>query len=235
MRCFSRPSRLLLLISLLLGIIGCASVPKEVVELSYRTGEDIAALYQSYDKLIHEFYEKMRAERIAYLTDTWYPRFLLNWMEKGELVAIAKGEKIWSEEQEKLIPKPPDADPQETVQTLQDWVDYALYAYEVKEDVLLKPLNDGEMALRQEVESAFHQVIRANAVITAHLNSLRKVKEVQDQALEALRIKNLRDRINKFLFEASEKAAEGLQEIQKKDKELDDLTKQIDSLKNKIK
>lgn len=115
--------RRFLLAGLLLGIIGCASVPKEVVELSYRTGEDLAALYESYDKLIHEYYDKMRDQRVAYLDDTWYPRFLQNWMEGGELVAIAKGEKIWSDKDSTLIETPPGTDPQETLLTLHNWVD----------------------------------------------------------------------------------------------------------------
>lgn len=210
-----------------MGIIGCASVPKEVVELSYWTGEDLASLYESYDKLIHEFYNKMRDERVAYLDDTWYPRFLQNWIENGELVAIAKGEKIWSDEEERLITTPPGTDPQETLRTLGDWVNFALYAYEDKEVTLLASLNEGEAALRQEVEKAFRQIMRANATITAHLNSIRKVQQVQDEALEALHIKDIRDRINDILVKASDEAARGLEEIRQLDEKKDDLTEQI--------
>ncbi len=228
-------NRRLFLIFLLIGIVGCASVPKEVVELSYRTGEDLTALHESYDKLIQMYFEKMRAERTAYLNDTWYPRFLENWMEHGQLVSVAKGEVIWSDEQEKLITTPPNTDPKEAFRTLQDWVNYALYAYDVKEEALLKLLNEEELALRQDVQMAFLRIIRANAVITAHLNSIRKVKEVQDEALEALYIKDLRGRINNTLINISDKAAKELNKIRRIDESVDDLDKQIKSLIEEIK
>ncbi|MDY6868948.1 MAG: hypothetical protein SVT56_13785, partial [Chloroflexota bacterium] len=100
---------------------GCASVPKEVVTLSYRMGEDIQALQQSYDQLIQEYYTMLRNERRTYLDNEWYPRFLENWRDTGQLLAIAKGEMIWSVEQNQLISTPPDAGDQETLKTLQDW------------------------------------------------------------------------------------------------------------------
>lgn len=231
---FLNLNRRFFLIFLLTGIVGCASVPKEVVELSYRTGEDLTALHESYDKLISMFFEKMRDERIAYLNDTWYPRFLENWMEIGQIVSIAKGEVVWSDEKEEFIPIPPNTDPKEVLRNLQDWVDYALYAYDVKEEALLKPLNEEESALRRDVQMAFLRIMRANAVITAHLNSIRKVKEVQNEALEALYLKDLRNRLNNTLINISDKAAKELNKIQRIDKSVDNLDEQIKSLIEEI-
>ena len=218
------------LICLLTLIIGCASVPKEVVELSYRTGEDLVSLHRSYDKLIQIYFENMHSDRIEYLDELWYTRFLQNWMIKGELVAIAKGEKIWSEEEQKLIPTPPGSNPQEMLLTLRDWVDYALYAYEVKEESLIKPLDEKEVVLREEVERAFRQVMRANAHITAHLNSLREVQEVQDEVLEGLHIKDLRESINETLINVSEIGAKELENIKLIDEQIEDVTDQIEDL-----
>ena len=232
MKHFSAISKIFIILCLIIRSFGCASVPKEIVELSYRTGEDMVALYKSYDKLIQNYYGKMRDERVAYLNDVWYQRFLKDWMERGELAAIAKGEKIWSDKETKLILTPPGSDPQETLRSLRSWIDYALYAYELKEESLLKSFDEDEKKLRKSVEAAFLQIIKANAAITAHLNSLRKVKEVQDEALELLNIKDLRDQINNALYEASDIAAEGLERIQQADNDTDNLVKQVNSLKN---
>lgn len=196
---------------------GCASVPKEVVELSYRVGQDIQALQASYDYLIHEYYEGMRKERIAYLDNEWYPRFLENWMEMGEVKEIASGQKIWSETEQRLIPKPATAGEEETLKTLQDWLDYALYAYDAKQDSLVASLNTDEMELRRDVGRAFRQLVSANATVTAHLNSLREVQEVQDEALNALGVRELRQEINSRLVQASELAERQLMEIRNAD------------------
>jgi hypothetical protein len=209
--------------------IECASVPKEVVELSYKTGEDIAALYKSYDKLIQEYYEKMRQERIAYIEDVWYPKFLKSWMRKGELGAIAKGEKIWSVTEGKLIANPGNANSEESFQTLNDWITYALYAREVKEDSLLQSLNHEEKMLRENVDMAFQQVIRANSTITSHLNSLRKVQEIEDDAFKVLSINNLRNNITSTLSNASARANKEFDKIREQDKDIKDLTSQIEA------
>lgn len=213
---------------------GCGTVPKEVVELSYVTGKDLQSVYDSYDTMIHQFYENMRSQRRAYLDDVWYPRFLENWRDDGELIAIARGDKIWSVADEKLIPTPEGSDPVEKLNTLNDWVTYALYAYEVKEDSLLEPLYDAEKKLREQVKLSFVRLTRANATITAHLNSLRNVQEIQDEALEALNMKDLRDKINDGLINASKKAEESLKKVKAADSKIDSLASTIDSLKQKF-
>ena len=148
-------------------------------------------------------------------------------MEKGNLVGIAKGEVIWSVEANALIAKPADADPNETFLTLRDWIDFALYAYETKKDSLLLPLDKNEEALQQEINNAFNQVIRANATITAHLNSIRKVKDAQDETLEVMNLFDIRDNINNLLIDASDKAAAGLKVVRKADETVDNLVDQI--------
>ena len=214
-------------ISLALICFGCQTVPKEVVELSYVMGKDLEALNTSYDKLIHQYYENLRDQRRVYLDDTWYPRFIVNWREDGELVAIAKEERIWSEENQKLLPVPAGSAPKESLAALNDWVTYALYAYEVKESELLAPLNSDEENLREQVRQAFVNITRANATITAHLNSLREVQEVQDEALKALNLNELRDEINKQLINASEKAKKSLEKIKEADEKVEKTARKL--------
>jgi hypothetical protein len=229
MRKWRQRSGILPLMLVIAGIVSCSSVPKEVVELSYVMGEDLQPLHDSYVRLIHEYFESMREKRRTYLDDVWYPRFLENWRDNGELVAIAKGERIWSEKEEALIDTPPGTDPVESLNTLNHWITYALYAYEVKEEDLIKPLDEDERKLREQVDKAFKNLVRANAAITAHLNSLREVQEVHDEILEAFDIKDLRNQINEQLILASERAAQGLEKIRMADAEVDRLTDQINT------
>ncbi len=218
----------LLLLVLFVFLVGCSTVPKEVVELSYLSGRDLRAVHESYDALIHQFYENLRDQRRTYLDEVWYPRFLENWRQDGELVGIAKGERIWSVEAGDLIDTPPGTDAAESVATLNDWVTYALYAYEVKEQQLVAPLDADEEKLRTQVRQSFDRLAQANATITAHLNSLREVQEVQDEMLESLDMKDLRDQINTGLANASANAAEALTKVKAADAKVDDLVGQID-------
>jgi hypothetical protein len=214
-------------ILLILLTAGCGSVPKEVVELSYVMGEDLQSINQSYDNLIHQFYNNLRDQRRAYIDDVWYPRFVENWRKDGELVAIAKEERIWSESDDKLVVVPAGSAPKESLAALNDWLDYALYAYEKKSEALLSPLDQEEETLRTEVRVAFARMTQANATITAHLNSLREIKEVEDQALKALNLKDLRDKINDQLVNASKKAKDGLDKIKEVDQKVDKFGKKL--------
>lgn len=213
------PALALLLFLLLLA--SCASVPREVVELSYLQGRDLLAVQQSHDAVIHQLYDSLRDQRRAYLDEVWFPRFLASWRQDGELVAIAQGTRIWSDEADTLIDTPPGADPRESLQTLDDWVSEALAAYRDKEAELVAPLDQDEAQLRALVRESFERMMLANSIVTAHLNSLREVQEVQDGMLQALDLADLRDRINARLARASRDAAAALERVREADRLLD--------------
>lgn len=99
------------------------------------------------------------------------------------------------------------------------WVNEAIIAYDEKRVELIQPLEIEKENLIRSINLAFMQTIRANSVITAHLNSLRKVSEVQDQLLESLNLKNLRNEINNKLIIVSEEAEKSLEKIKEIDTE----------------
>ena len=211
-----------LLMTLCLSIVvGCAQVPKEVVELSYQMGQDMSALHASYDKLIQARFEDFRNRRKDYLENTWKPDYLKRWVKNGRLIDVANGKVVWSFKKKGFVaPTPGKADAQ-LLLTIEEWAKVAINEIQLKEKKLLSPLDEQEKALRGEVKDAFDRVIKANAHVTAHLNSLRKVKEIEDEALEALKLKDLRDKITGKLAEISRKAEDGLEKIKKTDGILD--------------
>ena len=135
------------------------------VELSYTTGVDLQSIQTANDIMIQQHYENLRSQRSEYLDNVWYPRFLENWKENGELVAIAAGDKIWSTSEDTLIPTPAGTDPAENIATLNDWVAYAHCAYEDKEKELIEELNKNEWKSRSSANESFEQMIEADATI----------------------------------------------------------------------
>jgi len=188
----------LFLVTIILILVGCASVPKEVVELSYITGQDLSQIYSSYRVLIQTHFENLRTQTLVFLENRWAPVFLEDFIKRGKLVEKAKG-----------------SDPKRVFEDVQDWVEVAIETIEAKKREMIDPINKDEKALMSSVDDAFARVLRANATITAHLNSLRKVQEVQDEALKALELKDLRDKINDGLIMASDRAKKGLEELKK--------------------
>jgi hypothetical protein len=197
--------------------ISCSTVPKEVVELSYRMGGDLAAVQKSYMRLIHDHFESIRAERIRYLNEEWTPKYIKTWVQDGLLRDVAKGDVVWSEKIGEFVKPIAGKEEEGLLETVGFWSLTAVKEIEGKKKDILEPLNQQEEQLSSWVSDAFNRLYRSNAAITAHLNSLRKVQEVQDEALTSLHLKDLRDKINDGLATASERAKDGLETIRKAD------------------
>jgi predicted nuclease with TOPRIM domain len=142
-------------------------------------------------------------------------------VDKGRLVDVAKGKVVWSTEMRKFVSPDPARAERQMLATVNFWSRTAIKKIEEKKASLLTPLEHDENELVTAVDNAFARLHIANATITAHLNSLRKVREVQDEALAALDLKELQDKINEMLISMSEKAMKGLKAIEKADGLLD--------------
>jgi len=207
----------LILAGLSLSFVSCATVPKEVVELSYQMGVDLSAVHKSYKLLIHDHFDSLRAERIRYLNNEWIPKYIKAWVVNGRLLDVAKGEVVWSQEKGDFIKPIPGKEGEGFLTTVNFWSVAAVKNIEKKRAELLDPLNKQEEQLLSWVDDEFDRLYRGNATITAHLNSLRKVQEVQDDALAALHLKDLRDKINNEILTSSDKADKALEAIKKAD------------------
>ncbi len=196
--------RLVFLIMIAIWASSCATVPKEVVELSYRMGEDLQAVHSSYVALIRKHFDGLRSQTMAVLEDKWIPTFLEDFIQRGELVKSAKG-----------------PDPKIVLEDVQDWASIAIEIIEAKKKELLDPINKDEEELLKAVNEAFNRLNLANATITAHLNSLRKVQEVQDETLKSLNLKDLRKKIDTALVSASEKAEKAMVKLKEAEGTLD--------------
>ena len=202
----------------ILFVVGCASVPKEVVQLSYTLGNDISAVHISYRELIHTHFEGLRTQTLDFLNNKWAPAYLKDFIQSGDLVKMASG-----------------TDPNAVLEDVQLWVEVAMEHIDAKKKELIDPINKDEQELLVSVDEAFSRIIQANATITAHLNSLREVQEVQDQALKALNVKDLRDKVNQGLIDASEKSQTTIKKMEETDKVLQDVSKKKNDILNSVK
>jgi hypothetical protein len=205
----------LLLISLLAA--SCASVPQESVELSHIIGKDLKALKASYDLLIQERFSDYRTRRIDYLENEWIPKFIDVWIKKGRLIDTAQGKVVFDEAQRKFVPPTGGQEQQQLLSTILSWSKSAIRQIEKKRAKLIDPLDAEEASIRAQAAKAFDQLIQANAVVTAHLSSIRDVKELQTQALETIGAKDLVDQLNKQLIALSNSAEAGMDEIRNAD------------------
>ena len=168
--------------SCFIGLTSCASVPEETVRLSAAVGKDIQQLYTGYRSTIRLSFEQMRQNGLAIIDKRWTPEYLKVLIVDGELVEAAK---------------------EGDTEYVEYWARAAIEDIDQKRKDFLQPLQDKEDALLADIDEAFGRIIRANAAITAHLKSIRKVKDTQNEALQAVGLDDIQDKINTGLAEAS--------------------------------
>lgn len=175
------------IVIMILTICGCATVPKESVELSYTLGNDLEALHQSYKLIITRYFDSLRREINRSIDQVFIPAYINDYVETGQLLQHAQNKRA---------------------DLVEAWARIAVETIDKERTVRLEPINKAEDDLLRSVDEAFDRAIRANATITAHLNSIRQVKEVQDEILQSLKLKDVRDKINDALVKVSDKAKE---------------------------
>jgi hypothetical protein len=195
----------MLLVSLMLaGAAGCATVPPQAILLSRGMGSDLASVQASYRQLIRTHFQDQRDRVNAFIDTRWEPTYLRGFIQSGELVQTATG-----------------SDPAEVLAGVEDWVTVALDEIAARRGSLLRPINQQEDSLLTATDVAFAQLLRANATVTAHLESLRHVQTEQDQVLDQAGLKSLRDRIDSGLTRVSEGTQSAIDELEKDRKKLE--------------
>lgn len=202
-------------------VSGCASVPSEVVELSYTVGADVREVQRSYDALITARFEALRQERLDYLNNEWKPVFLEDWVASGRLIDTARGEVVYSESEDAFVPPDADRAEQQRLDTILQWSEAAMAQIEAKRTELIEPLNQREASIRADMNAAFNQIISANAQVSAHLSSIRRVEAVQSEALSQINAEDEVRQLNQRVMDVSEWAREGLEEIREASQTLD--------------
>ena len=177
----------------ILSMTACASVPKETVALSRMVGQDVVQLQSGYRETIRFSFDQMRQAGLSVIDNVWTPVYLRSFVTRGQLVEAAKDEQT---------------------EKIEYWARAAIKAIDDQRKKFLDPIQEREDALVAEVDAAFDRVINANAAVTANLNSVLKVQNLQDQVLDAAGVSGIRDTINGAIVSTSNWAATATKEIE---------------------
>jgi hypothetical protein len=208
---------LAMVILVIIFLEGCATIPQETIELSYIIEENIVALKTSYILLVNTHFDLLEKIRIGYLEEEWIPAFIDSWVNDGRLIDMASGKVIWSPEHNDFIQPERGLERQGMLTSTTFWSIAATEQIEEKRKELINPLEDQRKGLLRIIEDGFDRLLRGNIAITAHLNSIQKVKEFQNNVFDSLKAGDLQNEINKQLVEISRYADQGLEVIKKAD------------------
>ena len=193
---------------LALGLVACAQVPKESVELSTTVGRDIAEAHESHVKLAEFLFGRMKSDVNRFVNDVYVPHQMRKLFE-AEAVKAEKPGASPSNSMLLLINVAfsDEGTREHQAATIKVMTKFSMALRNDVEDyraTLLKPIEEQEAEVLGGINRHYQQMHYGNSIVTGHLSSIVKVHEVQDELLDAIGIESdLRTVVGTTLVKAS--------------------------------
>ena len=213
--CFPRflPS-ILGTLAILSTAASCVSVPPEAVVLSNLVGTQIAEHRASHEEFVRRYYARSRDVVEIFLKDRWVPEYLDTFVRRSNVMELLiTPDEVFDEERleqlqteimavsgvgEVRTPLIIEAVSRvfgdaERGEIMLDFAEVALGEIEAQRSELLDPLTFQEQEVLSHLAASYGQLQQAQAQVTAYLGSAQEVTRTQDEILEAMGVRQLRD------------------------------------------
>lgn len=159
----------------------CDLVPKEAVELSNTVGRDLEEVQRAHIALAELHFGQIKERANTFIDEVYRPAFIAKLAEEARLADAVKNTLA--------------NNPEELLAGLTEFVQVGTERVERKRRELLGPIEQQEAAVISKINEAHRQIQAAQAIVTGHLASVRKVREVQNEILAGVGLKGLREEI----------------------------------------
>lgn len=199
------------------ALLGCASTPKQAVELSVTVGRDIQAVHLAHVALADRYFDRMEADVNAFVDAKYRPYSIERNMKDFRLV-----EKLTDRS------KAGGLDPLDLLQIFVERITADIEGYRAQ---LLGPIRAQRQKVMASIEGAYRQIQDGQSIVTGHLASIVKVQDAQDAVLSKLDLAGLREKTVDAAAAASDQIAELTRKAEFGRGKLEDFEKSIERLK----
>lgn len=214
-------------------LTGCASIPKEVVTLSQTLGNDLKVLHNSHLNTVQVYFGKIKYDINSFIDEKYAP-FVIHYALKSELANYKQGKTSLYGTVEIAGQKEGQKEANDALTVMMDFHEAARKQIESKREELLSPILKQEAEIKEEVNRSYENVQYANSSITAYLQSIRKIKESQQQALSMVGLGGADTLVTKSLVKLSEQVESAVKTGKEIDIQSDDAYKQLEKVANQI-
>lgn len=173
--------------------LGCATIPPAAPELSAQLGNQLAVIESSHLTLLHRFFELKRNEVDRFIQDEWTPTF------SEEVFSEPKIKEAWNT----IVA---ENNPAERMKFLNRIGLKLQERINQKRLELIRPLDDLERQIEQELRSEYDQAMSINNTITSFLISASKISENQNRYLQMLGMSD--EKIGKMINDVNDAVAD---------------------------
>ena len=216
----------------LIVLAACDLVPKESVELSNTVGKDLEEVHRAHRALAELHFGSIEREVNSFIDTTYRPAFIREFAKEFSLNAQVT--RILNDDPDKLLP------------VLTRFVEVSVDRIEQKRVELLAPIQAQKVAVITEIDQAHRQIQAAQAVVTGHLSSVRRVREVQNEILADVGLEGIREKVAAKTADVSNRVADLVvragkvergqdavaEKLQKFDEIIDDVKAKIEAIGN---
>lgn len=220
---------------IVLTILGsCASIPKETVLLSQTLSKDLKELHNSHRNMVQLYHKKIK-DNIDVFIDEVYSPYIINDMLKAEMQGYKNGDPSLYKAIEDGGELATSSATEDAMGYMQDFLEIVKLQIEEKRESLLYPIETEEIKLLNKINQSYENILLANASITNHLKSIRKLKETQREVISMVGLSGADTKVINSLMTVSEKVNETVKAGKKIDIESDKALEEIEKVTKEIK
>ena len=212
--------RLAAVCSFALALAACDLVPREAVELSNTVGRDLEEVHRAHRELADLHFDRIEGDVNSFIDDIYRPQFIQSFANEFEL--------------DRKVVLIVEQDPGGLLMVLERFVVTATERVEAKRRELLEPIQAQRASVIEEIDAAHRQIQSAQAVVTGHLASVRKVREVQNEILAEVGLADVREKVAETTSRVSGRVAEFVETGRELDAKLGSASERIAEIDNKI-
>lgn len=208
------------LIGFMISLTGCATVPRESVELSNTVGRDLEEVHRSHRALASLLFDIMEKDVNTFIDEIYAPAYIKEFATDFRLDNKVRG--IVANAPNNLLP------------VLIRFVEKSNNAIEQKRAELLDPIKKQRNQVINGIDASYRQIHAAQAVITGHLASVVKVHDAQNELLKNAGLEGMREQLAENTQKASSTIADLIQEAEQAEGRIDRLEIILMRIKNTI-
>ena len=221
-------------------LISCASVPKESVDLSATVGRDLVVAHKAHRHLAEILFDRMKSDINRFIDDVYAPHQISAVMVRQKELADSTNPALRNKSLLLAINK---AFSEEGSPELQRKVLLGMekMVLAIQKDIentrseLLDPIQAQENEAIDSIDRAYNQLQYANAVVTGHLASIKKVHDAQSEIMAEIGIeRDLRTEVGQHIADASAKVGEIIASAESYPQKMADITKKVEEIKSTI-
>ncbi len=209
-------TRIIIFFLAILFFTTCVSIPRQTIILSQTIGNDLRELHKAHLNMIDLHFRKIKGDINIFIDDVYAP-FVIHYTLKSEYKNFKDGIPSIYTSIQAAGQKGGKEETENALNEMIDFVDAARLQIENKKNELLTPIIIQESKIINSVNQSYENTIHANSTITAYLQSIRKVKDAQEEALSIIGLKGADTLITSTLVKLSEQIDDAV----KKGKEID--------------